>query len=693
MKIPVSWLREYVPIPEDAAGLEAFNDLLTMAGLEVEETFDSPAGISLYTKITPNRGDWASVYGTAREAAAAGSLPIAPYPGYPTRAPEVTASILKNDRASVIVEAPDLAPRFSVTVITGVTVGPSPQWMQDRLTAAGMRPVNNVVDITNYVMLETGQPLHAFDLDTLAHGQIIVRQARRGEKITTLDGKERELQPGMLCICDHAHPIGVAGVMGGATTEVTQKTTSILLEAAHFDALSIRRTAKKLDLGTDASYRFERYVDPFLVPAATKRAATLLSELAGGTVYGKPLEVVSKQFSPRRVVARVERIRKLLGTDVDRDTMIAGLERLGISVERSAGAFDCLIPSWRQDITREDDIAEEVGRIALGYANLPETLPPVLSGRGSDSLRGRFFTFVRETLVRAGMQDIHSHSLVPPSPMTMDEAAHRVSIRVPLGTLTSLRTSLLPNLVAIVAQAHAGGMRDAAVFEVGQTYRREDDGTYREPLRVSGVVTGSAMPQAWTIKPEALTADFYYAKGITEELLRALGLKDAITFTPGTHPNTHPGRTANILLNGDAIGYVAELSEVVAEANELPRRVYVFDLDGDILLAQYTGDVASKYTHLPKYPSVTRDVAPVFNKSVPFTEIEKIATEAAGPLLERFALTDVYEGANLGDGKRALTLRFTFRSATGTLKDAEVESAITAIRTALVEKAGAEIRG
>ncbi len=284
MKISVNWLREYVPVPEDAGELAAFNDLLTMAGLEVEETFDSPDGITLFTKVTPNRGDWASVYGTAREAAAAGNLPLAPYPAYVSRAPEVTPSQAKNSSISATVEATQLAPRFSLTVVRGVTVAPSPQWMQDRLTAAGMRPINNVVDITNYVLLETGQPLHAFDLATVPHGAIVVREARAGEKLKTLDGTERELEAGMLCICDADEPIGVAGVMGGATTEVTETTTDIILESAHFDPFSVRRTAKKLGLRTEASYRFERYVDPLLVPAAAERAVRLLVEIAGGTV-------------------------------------------------------------------------------------------------------------------------------------------------------------------------------------------------------------------------------------------------------------------------------------------------------------------------------------------------------------------------------------------------------------------------
>jgi phenylalanyl-tRNA synthetase beta chain len=259
--------------------------------------------------------------------------------------------------------------------------------------------------------------------------------------------------------------------------------------------------------------------------------------------------------------------------------------------------------------------------------------------------------------------------------------------------LATMRTSLLPGLLKIVANAFAGDIKDAAVFEIGPVYHRDLSGAFHEPLRITGAVTGSAMPQAWAIKPDTFVADFYFAKGVVEDLLRALGVSDEVTFAPAIQPHMHPGRTAQVTLQGANIGYVAELSEIVTESHELPRRVYVFDLDGDALRARWSGNVASRYAPLPKYPSVTRDVAPVFDKSVSFAQIERVAKEAAGPLLERFALTDVYEGANLGENKRSLTLRFTFRSGTGTLKDAEVESALGAVRDALRTQTGAELRG
>jgi phenylalanyl-tRNA synthetase beta chain len=393
----------------------------------------------------------------------------------------------------------------------------------------------------------------------------------------------------------------------------------------------------------------------------------------------------------------------LLGADIDRDTMIAGLERLGLSVERSSGALDVLVPSWRPDLTNEDDIAEEVGRIALGYENLPETLPPLRSGRGTDSPRGLFMDRVRESLVRGGLQEAVTNSLTAPSPLaTENEAVRRVMVRSALSPeLSSLRTSLLPNLLEIAARAHAQGTRDIALFEVAQVYQKAPEGAdypYVEPLRIVGVLAGSAVGQAWAIKPDVLPADFFYTKGVVEDLVAALDLDAAsVVFAPGTHPITHPGRTAMVRIGDETVGLVAELNEVVVSQHDLPRRTYVFDLDGDVLrrLAETLGGAAGRvrYSPVPRFPAVVRDLAPVFSKQVVYADIERAAKEAAGPLLEDLRLVDVFEGANLGEGRRSLTLRFTFRSPERTLKDAEVGAALTSVRARLSEDLGADLRG
>jgi len=683
MRLPVAWLREFVPVPEDTPGLQSFCDALTMAGLEVEEILDTPDGPTLYTKITPNRGDWASVYGTAREAAAALNL------SYRTLSAPSPSGAVNNER--ITIEDAENCPRYAAKIIRGVKIGPTPYWMQKRLSAAlgeKYKTINNVVDITNFVMLELGQPLHAFDLDTLAEGKIVVRQAREGEKLVTLDDQERELAPGMLCICDPEKPVALAGIMGGGPTEITSGTVNILLESAHFNPLSIRRTARRLGIATEASYRYERFVDPNLVPIAAERAAALIQEIAGGVSEPGLIDVIAKPWTPNHIVARVDRIRALLGADVERDDMIAGLERLGIATERVMGALDCVIPSWRPDLTIEDDIAEEVGRIALGYENLPETSPPLQNPQGGDSRRGRFLSTVRETLVRQGFQEVQSHALTAPSSLaTEEEIAHRVMIRSALSPeLASLRISLLPNLFAVIARAFASGMRDAAIFEAGPVYRKAEGGAYQEPIRITGVLFGSAMPSAWSLKPESYPADLYFAKGAVEETLAALGISEP-SFLPATHPVTHPGRTAKVIVSGREIGMIAEVSEIVAEAQDLPRRTYLFDLDGDVLFA-LSSDTTVRYTPLPKFPAVVRDLAPVFSSAVPYATIEEASRAAAGNLLESLRLMDVYTGANVGEGNRSLTLRLTFRSGEGTLRDADVENALIEVRTALTNLGG-----
>lgn len=686
MRIPVAWLREFVEVPEGEAELDVFCTTLTMAGLEVEEILDTPVGPTLFTKITPNRGDWASVYGTAREAAAAERIPLAPLPG-------VTSGDGTGLPASVRIEDPENCPRYAVKIIRNVKIGPTPAWMQERLYAAlgdKYKPINNVVDITNYVMLELGQPLHAFDMDTLPGAAIVVRQAQPGERLKTLDGVDRELLSGMLCICDPEKPIAVAGVMGGGPTEISDQTVNVLLESAHFDMYSIRRTSKRLGLKTEASYRFERFVDPELVPVAAERAAALIAEIAGGEVLPGILDVIGKPVPARAVMARMDRIRHLLGADVDRDEAIAALERLGISVERNMGALNCLIPTWRADLTIEDDIAEEVGRIALGYGNLVETAPPVREPHGTDSPKGIFGARVKESLIGAGFTEIQSHSLVSPFKLDTDEVkASQVSVRLPLAPEHSvLRVSLLPSLFTVAARAFATGLRDIALFEVGPIYFKAGD-AYTEPLRVSGLIAGSAMPSAWSLKADAYPADFYFATGTVEELVGVLGA-GAVTLHPTTHPWTHSGRTAEVRIGDQVLGIVGELSEGTIEALELPKRTCIFDLDGDLLMA-LSGDRSIRFSGVPRFPAVTRDLAPVFPATVSFADIEQAATEAAGPLLESLRLTDVYTGANLGEGRRSLTLRLTFRSQERTLKDAEVEAALSAVRTA-ISAVGGEFR-
>ncbi|WP_309708775.1 phenylalanine--tRNA ligase subunit beta [Armatimonas sp.] len=663
MRIPLSWLNDYIAVSEGEQ--EAVADALTMAGLEVEETLETPHGKVWYTKITPNRGDWASVYGTARELAA-----IFPekklQPQHPPRSAGAGGGV------SIRIDDTANCHRFRATVIKNVKIGPTPQWIQDRLTAAlgdRYRMINNVADITNYVMLELGQPLHAFDLDTIPNSEIVVRQSRVGEKLVTLDGTEHELPEGTLCICDNQRAISIAGIMGGKDTEITEGTTNVLLETAHFDPFCVRRTAKKV-VRSEASYRFERYVDPNLVAIAGDRAAQLIVEHCGGEIVGVS-EAVAQPTPKRRFLARLDRVRVLLGVDVDRDAAIAALTRLGLEVEQSAGALDCLIPAWRPDLTIEDDIAEEVGRIALGYANIPEKIAWQIGQRGQDSPRAAFILRLKNALVQQGLQEVITHSLVA------DGGPGALLLRNPMAPeYSQLRTSLVPNHIGIAQRAVREGIRDIAIFEVGNIYKPG-----AEPLRVSGLVSGSANANLWAIKGESYPADFYYAKGIVESLLAGLGI--AAEYIADTSPFTHPYRTASVLVNGQNIGMIGEFSTAVIEANDLPKRTCVFGLDGEALAA-LAQETKVGFSALPEFASATRDIAPVFSKDISYDKIEQAARASAGPLLESLRLADVFEDASkLGEGKRSLTLRFTLRAPDRTLTGEEIEATLAGIRAAL----------
>ena len=684
MRVPIEWLREYVEIPDDK--IESYADALTMAGLEVEEILEGdPTGPVFVTKITPNRGDWASILGTARELAASEKLTlITPSPNNG----ELDFPIIGGQGViSVRIDDAEGCGRFQGVVIDGVKIGPAPEWIQARLRAAlgdRYRPINNVADITNYVMLATGQPLHAFDLDTIPGGEIVVRPAKMSEKLVTLDGVERELPEGVLCICDREKPISIAGIMGGQPTEITEKTTRVLLETAHFNPLRIRRGAKKT-LRSEASYRFERYVDPELVRAAGFMAAKLICEIAGGAVIAVE-ENIARPTPKVRVLARMDRIRKLLGADVDRDEAIGALERLGVEVTRSAGAADCGIPSWRPDLTIEDDIAEEVGRLALGYANLPEKISWQIGQRGQDSPKGVFLALVRDVLARAGMQEVVTHSLVSPDAVGDDALA----LRNPMAPEYSrLRDSLLPNLLTIAGRANREGIRDLALFEVGAVYGKRDDGAVVEPLRVAGLVSGSGLGGVWGAKGESYPADFFYARGVVDALLGELGV-EGVELRPTTHRLLHRYRTAEVSVGGRVLGTLGELSGETVDREDVPARACIFDLDGDLL--RELASLRSARSATPsRFPAAVRDLAPVFASDVSWSAIDRAIRECAEPYLESFALTDVYEGSGIGEGRRALTIRLTLRAQDGTLTDSQIEGALGTIRASLI-RCGGELR-
>ena len=684
MKLPIAWLREFVstPLPDNELA-----DSLTMAGLEVEEILPSDAGPVFHTKVTPNRGDWMSVLGSAREASAALDVPLAwnEMP-LPDEVPDVQRWI------GVRVEAPSLCPRYAGKVIRNVRLGPSPEWMQTRLTAAGMRPVNAVVDITNYVMLEMGQPLHAFDYDRLAEGQIVVRTARDGETMATLDGVERQLSPEMLLICDAEKPVAIAGIMGGASSEVSAQTRHVFLESAYFDAGSIRRTSKALGLSTEASYRYERSIDPSQVTVALERASELLADLAGGEVVLGRIDLYPTPHVPKVITLRPARVNAILGTTLDNNTIAHSLRRLGLVVNISTDAWPVTIPTFRPDLTLEIDLIEEVGRM-VGYATLPETLPPARDTQGGvDDPHGLFASQMRMRLTGMGFQEALTNSLVSPSPFDGADADWRVTIRQALSAeLSGLRVSLVPNLLEALARNLRLREPDVCLFETGKVFRQgAAGGAYLEQRRLAVVATGAATSVSWeTPHPPAI--DFFTLKGVAETLGRALRLP-TFTFTPSERAQMHTGRCATIYVNGQEVGFVAEVDPHAA-AQELKAppsagRIAVLELDADALQALQTE--TPRYETLPRFPGVSRDLAVVVKTETPYALLEEIARAAADPfLLESVSLVSVYTGERVPAGEKSVALRLVFRAQGHTLTDAEADAQIDAVRRLLGEQAGA----
>ena len=675
MKLPIEWLREYVDTPLSDDALAA---ALTMAGLEVEETTDSEDGPVFHTKVTPNRGDWVSVMGSAREAAAALDVPMS---RQPAPLPDESADIQR--WVGVRVEEPTLCPRYTGKLVRNVVFRPSPDWMQARLTAAGMRPLNIVVDVTNYVMLEMGQPLHAFDYAALPEGQIVVRRAQDGETLTTLDGAKRALTPDMLVIADKTQPVAVAGVMGGSDTEVSETTKHVFLESAHFDPGTVRRTSKALALSTEASYRYERFVDPALAPLALERACELLAEWADGEVVLGRIDLYPAPVQEKTIRLHPARTNAILGTQLD-ESMIAGsLRRLGLAVDASQNPLSVTVPTFRPDLVQEIDLIEEVGRM-VGYATLPETLPPARGAGGGDAPLGRLTAQLRTLLIGLGLSEALTHSLAAPSPFDDPALAdRRVTIRQALSAeLSGLRQSLVPNLLDALARNARQRQADIRLFEVGKVFDLGGKpGEYEEPRRVAAVLTGPSV-------------DFFTAKGLVEALAAALHLSPP-AFAAAARFQMHPNRTASISLAGQTLGFVAEVDpDAAQEYLDVPAslgRVAVFELDADLLLA--CADPPLRYAPLPRFPAISRDLAVVVDAETPYGLLETTAREAvSAALTESVTLQSIYTGERIAEGKKSVALRLTFRATDRTLTDAEVDAEMGKAEVLLAERAGAERR-
>jgi phenylalanyl-tRNA synthetase beta chain len=666
---------------------------------------DAPLGADLVTylglddtifeiEITPNRPDALSIVGVARE--------IAAVTGAPFRFPQVVAKEAEPEATtltSVEIADPDLCPRYAARVISGLTVKPSPPWLAQRLRAVGLRPINNVVDVTNYVLWELGQPLHAFDHATLAGGRIVVRRARPGEHLTTLDGRDRVLTPDMLMICDAERPVAVGGVMGGADTEVRPGTTMVLLESACFNPASVRRTSRALGLSTDAAYRFERGSDVEGVIPALDRAALLMADLGGGTVARGVIDVYPSPRPHSRIALRLERVERVVGAAPPRAEAIRILQALGFAVDDSGPVLQVVVPSFRRDIVQEDDLVEEIVRI-WGYDKIPLTLAQ--AGEVTPVTRPADLALAGQTgraLTAAGLTECITYSFIDPAwlkAMGWDDPARLVALLNPLSVERSImRPSLVPGLLEVLATNVRRQSPDVRVFEAGVTFapHRDADGDRpaHEELWLGVALTGQRAPRAWHASRDRV--DIYDAKGMAELALAVAGVPGAETqpWSPGEEPGyLEPGRAARLLADGQEVARFGEVAHRVREVFDLPTPVFVAEVSLTALAARPL--LVPRYVSLPRFPAVQRDLALVMPEDVTVAEVEAFIRDQEVPWLVRVTLFDVYSGSQVGAGKRSVAWGLTYQATDRTLTDADVSGAHEHLVRDLETRFRAEVR-
>ena len=579
--------------------------------------------------------------------------------------------------------------RYTARVIEGVTIGPSPEHIRQRLEAHGIRSINNVVDVTNLVLIETGQPMHAFDLSKITGKKIVVRQAATGEKIVTIDGKERALDDSMLVIADSTRPVAVAGVMGGKETEVTETTTTVLLESAWFDPSSVRRTSRKLGLSSDSSFRFERGVDMEGVLKALEMAAHLINKLAGGWVARGVMDVYPVKFQPLHIDFRVKRATDILGAHVSAQDILDIFRKLRISAEASAsGIISALAPSYRMDIKTETDLIEEVARV-FGYNNIPTTLPVARLIPGQPGRLSSIRRLSKALLAASGFMEVINYSFVSKDSFLVSGPANKkgVSLLNPLTEEQSvMRDSLVPSLLDNLKYNLARKTEEVRIFEFAPVFI--DSGRLpQEKWRVSGLLYGQRFEPRWSFPRDWV--DFFDAKGAVEKLLDSLGIEKA-EFAPIEHPLLHPGKSALLKVGGKPAGFLGELHPELWEKYGLKKPAYVFELDVDALMEMYGRP--KKYAQLPRFPESARDIAFVVDEGAPFADILRTVQKLDTKLIDKVELFDVYYGGNIPQGSRSLAVRVTYRSMERTLTAQEVDDMHSRVVKELTDRFKAQIR-
>ena len=666
---PAALLNDYHPIDKDKpsipAGIKPGDDIAKVIGYD-----DSVVEF----EITPNRPDCLSVIGLAREASATFKRPLT------LHTPEVKGnggSIA--ELVDIEIEDGGLCPRYTARMVKNVKIAPSPKWMRERLRNSGVRPINNIVDITNYVMLEYGQPMHAFDFSCVEGGKIIVRTAREGEVIQTLDGNDRKLTPNMLCICDEHKPVCVAGVMGGANSEIVGDTAMVLFESANFNGVSVRRTAAALGMRTDASARYEKGLDPMNTMKAVQRACELVELLGCGEVVDGVMDVIAKDKAPTVVKLEPEKINALLGTDLPESLMREILLSLGFELNGD----DILVPSWRGDVEHYSDIAEEVARF-YGYNNIPCTLMRGETTRGGFSEQQLFDRALGDTCRTLGYDEIITYSFISPSYYDKirmpEDSPLRKSLKIlnPLGEDTSImRTTILPSMLEIITRNYNFRNKAVRLYELGKIYLPREDGLADEPKILSLGAYGDGM-------------DFFTLKGGIEAVLRACRIQNVRFEACADNASYHPGRCAKVFAGGTELGVFGQIHPLVAANYGVDAEIYAAELRFDALYSVRGG--IPVYQPLPKFPAVTRDIAVVCAEGVTVGALEECIRRGAKGLLKKVELFDIYRGVGVVPGHKSvafsLTLRADDRSLTGEEADEDVQSILALLETEL----GARLR-
>jgi len=641
--------------------------------------------------LTPNRPDCLSIAGVAREVAA--------LTGERFRLPgssPAEAGPASTDATSVTIEDPEFCPRYAARLIRGVKIGPSPDWLASRLEAVGMRPINNVVDVTNYVMMELGHPLHAFDFELLRGQRIVVKRAAAGERFTTLDSQVRELCAEDLVICDAEGPVALAGVMGGENSEIQTTTVDVLLEAAYFTPSAIRRTSRRLGIHTESSHRFERGADVDMVPVAIDRAAELILETAGGTLCKGLIDCYPAPPAERAIELRYARTNAILGLSLEAGRIRQLLESIGVRIESErSDTLVALVPSWRPDLEREIDLIEEVARLN-GYDEIPVTMPKSQlichQPEALQRLQGR----LRDGLVAAGFSEVINYSFIAPSAwdkigLPADDVRRQcVSLLNPLTEEQSImRSSLIPSLLDTVARNLAYRSLDLRLFELRPVFApRADAVLASEVLHLAGALTGQRNRLGWG--HQAVSADFFDLKGVIEDLLEICGVSDVSWQADAGEPFLHPGKSCRLLCQGRQLGVMGEVHPKVQRSYDLGQPVLIVDLDvTELLEAAGQGE---SFQPISRFPDVFRDTAVLVDEALSAGEVLRLIEQRKAAFAEDVVLFDVYRGKGVPEGKKSLAFRVRYRSAEKTFTDEEINQAHARIVKALDREFGAELR-